>query len=87
MKAKWPDCPNTILDIISLPSAIQVPIKVKTVKKATIWKCPPLDSLKFNVDGSAKGKLGPAGIGGVLRDCKAAAKAVFLSPLEWQIQM
>ena len=29
------------------------------------------------MDGSAKGKLGPASIGGVLRDCRFAVKAVF----------
>ena len=77
LKAKWPDCPNTILDVVRLSNAIQVPIKVNNVKKAIIWKCPPLDSLKFNVDGSAKGKPGPASIGGVLRDCRFAVKAVF----------
>ncbi|KAK3219540.1 hypothetical protein Dsin_013510 [Dipteronia sinensis] len=32
------------------------------------WVPPPFDSLKFNVDGSARGTPGPAGIGGVLRD-------------------
>ena len=29
------------------------------------------------MDGSTKGNLGPAGIGGVLRDCNAAVKVVF----------
>ncbi|XWS74507.1 hypothetical protein CRYUN_Cryun01aG0003800 [Craigia yunnanensis] len=38
---------------------------------------PPIDSLKFNVDGSSKSKLGPAGIGGVLKDCSAKVKVVF----------
>ena len=37
----------------------------------------PPGSLKFNVDGSARGKPGPAGIGGVLKDCMAVTKAVF----------
>ena len=77
LKAKWPDCPNTISDIVSLPCAIQVSFKVKIVTNATIWKCPPLDSLKFNVDGSARGKPGPAGIGGLLKDCKSATKVIF----------
>ncbi|KAK2654687.1 hypothetical protein Ddye_014543 [Dipteronia dyeriana] len=36
--------------------------------KIEAW-CPPhCDTLKFNIDGSARGSLGPAGIGGVLRD-------------------
>ena len=76
-KAKWPDCPNSILDFLRFPNVIQTPMKVKVRKKATPWICPPLDSLKFNVDGSARGKPGPAGIGGVLRDCKMRVKAVF----------
>ena len=42
-----------------------------------MWKTLPLGSLKFNVDGSARGKPGPAGIGGILKDCMAATKAVF----------
>ncbi|KAK2651313.1 hypothetical protein Ddye_018802 [Dipteronia dyeriana] len=32
------------------------------------WIPPSGDNLKFNVDGSSRGKPGPAGIGGVLRD-------------------
>ena len=34
-------------------------------------------SMKFNVDGSARGKPGAAGIGGVLKDSNAFVKAVF----------
>ncbi|KAK3205589.1 hypothetical protein Dsin_019635 [Dipteronia sinensis] len=32
------------------------------------WIPPTSDRLKFNVDGSARGKPGPTGVGGVLRD-------------------
>ena len=42
-----------------------------------IWKAPPSDFMKFNVDGSSKGKPEPAGIGGVLRDNSATIKIVF----------
>ena len=38
---------------------------------------PSIESLKFNVDGSSKGKSGLAGIGGVLRDCSGKVKAIF----------
>ena len=68
---------NSILDIVRFPNNIQSPIKPKAVKNVTLWKVPPPGSLKFNVDGSAKGKPGPAGIGGVLKDCMAVTKAVF----------
>lgn len=37
-----------------------------TVSKRVVSNPPSLRALKFNVDGAAKGKSGPAGIGGVL---------------------
>ncbi|KAK3210490.1 hypothetical protein Dsin_015196 [Dipteronia sinensis] len=41
---------------------------------------PPADNvLKFNVDGSVKGKNGPAGIGGVLRDSRGKILCTFSS--------
>ena len=44
---------------------------------------PPLvGSLKFNVDGAARGKPGPAGCGGVLRDANGKVMALFSCPLE-----
>ena len=76
-KAKWPDSVYSILDIVRFPNITQSPLKSRAVKNAALWKAPPLGSLKFNVDGSARGKPGPAGIGGVLRDCMAATKVVF----------
>ena len=36
--------------------------------KVVCWLHPPSDQLKFNVDGVAKGKPEPIGIGGVLRN-------------------
>lgn len=33
--------------------------------------------LKFNVDGAAKGKAGPTGVGGVLRDHKGDVLLIF----------
>ncbi|EOY07697.1 Uncharacterized protein TCM_022064 [Theobroma cacao] len=38
---------------------------------------PPPGSLKLNTDGAAKGKPGPAGIGGVLRDHLGFIKVAF----------
>ena len=40
---------------------------LKKSKKVS-WSSPPMRFLKFNVDGAARGKPGPAGIGGVLRN-------------------
>ena len=36
--------------------------------RTVVWKNPEIGFMKFNVDGAARGKPGPAGIGGVLRD-------------------
>ncbi|KAK2637325.1 hypothetical protein Ddye_032117 [Dipteronia dyeriana] len=41
--------------------------KVKKLKIVD-WIPPFVDNQKFNIDGSSKGKPGPSGIGGVLRD-------------------
>ncbi|KAK3231468.1 hypothetical protein Dsin_003349 [Dipteronia sinensis] len=40
-------------------------VKIPKVEK---WMHPPPEVLKFNVDGAARGSMGKAGIGGVLRD-------------------
>ncbi|XWS75174.1 hypothetical protein CRYUN_Cryun01aG0062500 [Craigia yunnanensis] len=69
------------MDIIRFSNAIQVSILVKKAKKTTSWIIPPFDTLKFNVDGSARGKLGPIGINSVLRDCMAEVKAVFFKSI------
>ena len=76
-KAKWPNNTESILDIIRFPNLIKQPMRLKVVKKGLVWEPPISDSLKFNVGRSSKGKPGPAGIGGVLRDSKAATKLVF----------
>ena len=76
-KAKWPDCPNSTLDIVKFPKEIQVQKVSKATKKAILWERPPSDFLKFNVDGFARGKPGPTGIGGVLRDYNLTIKGIF----------
>ncbi|KAK3227718.1 hypothetical protein Dsin_007580 [Dipteronia sinensis] len=43
------------------------------------WSPPSLNGLKFNVDGSARGKPDLAGIGGVLRDFRDSNTAKILS--------
>lgn len=41
------------------------------------WCPPPHNKIKWNVDGSARGKPGPGGIGGILRDEIGNIKAMF----------
>ena len=76
-KARWPKSPHSISDIVRSPKEISIPTVKKVSKRCSVWEPPPLDFLKFNVDGSAKGKPGAGGIGGVLRDNNAVVKIVF----------
>ena len=50
--------------------------KSKTPKLAD-WIPPDVGSLKFNIDGSVKVKLGSSGIGGVLRDSNGKVLCLF----------
>ena len=47
-------------------------------RKSEVWILPGLEALKFNLDGLARGKPGPAGIGGVLRDYRGKVLCLFL---------
>ena len=51
--------------------------KKSKVSKIVDWIPPDLGYLKFNVDGSAKGKPGPAGMGGVLRNSYGKVLCLF----------
>ena len=46
------------------------------------WVPPIVGVLKFNVDGVAKRKPGPAGIGGVLRDSGGIVLVMFTGTME-----
>ena len=48
------------------------------------WIPPPQEMLKFNVDGSARGSPGQAGIGGVLRDSGGKVLCTFSLNMGWQ---
>ena len=54
----------------------------KGLRTITDWKPPLAGALKFNVDGFARGKPGPAGCGGVLRDADGKVLALFSCPVE-----
>ena len=76
-KAKWLDSPHSISDIIKFPKDISNSKEKIAVKRNFTWEPSPTEFMKFNVDGSARGKPGAVGIGGVLRDCNAAVKMIF----------
>ena len=50
--------------------------KTKTIRREG-WIPPGIEDLKFNVDGSSRGKPGMAGIGGVLRDHNGKIMCIF----------
>ncbi|XVE48611.1 hypothetical protein DITRI_Ditri01bG0015200 [Diplodiscus trichospermus] len=68
VKIEWPNLQKGITDFIRNPSNNSFDFISGPTRIGTIWLKPPAGSAKFNVDGSALGKPGPAGIGGVLRD-------------------
>ncbi|KAL4304248.1 hypothetical protein GQ457_10G006570 [Hibiscus cannabinus] len=69
-KATWWQCP---LDC-------SFPVHGKVCRVGVAWIPPMPGALKFNVDGVARGKLSPAGCGGVLRDSEGRVLACFSEP-------
>eukprot|EP00268_Persea_americana_P068026 TRINITY_DN9427_c0_g1_i1.p1 TRINITY_DN9427_c0_g1~~TRINITY_DN9427_c0_g1_i1.p1 ORF type:complete len:120 (+),score=19.95 TRINITY_DN9427_c0_g1_i1:825-1184(+) len=51
------------------------------MRKSVMLVPPSLGVLKFNVDGAARGKPRPAGIGGVLRNSKGEVLFTFSKPI------
>ncbi|XVE60389.1 hypothetical protein DITRI_Ditri05aG0124900 [Diplodiscus trichospermus] len=76
-KVKWPDIALCHLDITRCLSNVLVPKNSAKVRPINKWSAPPVEAVKFNVDGSSVGKPGPAGIGGILRDHAGNVKARF----------
>lgn len=54
---------------------------LKKTKKSTTWAPPQQGQFKFNVDGATWGKLGPAGIGSVIRDHNGEPLVVFVESI------
>lgn len=50
-------------------------------KRVIPWSSLPPVVLKFNVDGDSRGKLGPAGISGVLHNSKGEVLLMFSKPI------
>ncbi|EOY00968.1 Uncharacterized protein TCM_010873 [Theobroma cacao] len=75
--AKWPADYSSVLDTYKEPLACGQPRKNRKNIKNILWTAPNERTLKFNVDGATQGCLGPAGIGGLLRNCKREVKIIF----------
>ncbi|EOY22726.1 Uncharacterized protein TCM_014810 [Theobroma cacao] len=63
------------------PSTISINIRKCKRKVTSKWRRPPPGSFKLNIDGSALGKPGPAGIRGAIRDHEGFIKGVFSTPI------
>ncbi|KAL4362672.1 hypothetical protein GQ457_04G010010 [Hibiscus cannabinus] len=50
-------------------------------RSGIVWTPPPVVTMKLNVDGSSRGKLGPAGCGGVLWDAYSKVLTLFSGPI------
>ncbi|EOY33142.1 Uncharacterized protein TCM_041125 [Theobroma cacao] len=75
--AKWPEEHPNVLSLFCQPK-VQVTKKDKKKTRVSIeWKKPEHGWMKFNVDGAARGSLGEASIGGVLRNCQGEIKVIF----------
>ncbi|XP_022774106.1 uncharacterized protein LOC111316412 [Durio zibethinus] len=77
LKAKFPQAVCNSIDVGTNLHNISIPRKMKAVKKHIIWTPPPLGAWKINVDGSAIGKRGPTGIGGVVENHKGQILLLF----------
>ncbi|KAK9266420.1 hypothetical protein L1049_012440 [Liquidambar formosana] len=82
VKALRSELGYSIADFLSCIDGVRAFRSTKLRPKCpTLWKSPPSTTLKFNVDGSAKGKPGPGGIGGVLRDDSGGVIYLFSIPV------
>ncbi|GMJ01097.1 hypothetical protein like AT4G29090 [Hibiscus trionum] len=70
-EAIWWTCPST--HVFSVAG--------KKVRRGVFWQPPVMGVLKFNIDGVARGKPGPAGFGGVMRDGECRILGLFSGPL------
>ncbi|XVF45785.1 hypothetical protein PTKIN_Ptkin02bG0234500 [Pterospermum kingtungense] len=75
--ALWPKDHASFIGVFICPENIVVPKRNEKQRTRQNWMPPPSGSVKFNVDRSSTGKLGPAGIGGVMRDHTTKELACF----------
>ncbi|XVF78926.1 hypothetical protein PTKIN_Ptkin14bG0177500 [Pterospermum kingtungense] len=75
--AKWSNLGVGISEFIQNPELVTVPQRSRARSISSRWVRPQVGCFKFNVDGSARGKTGPAGISGVMRDHEEAVKIRF----------
>ena len=76
-KAKWPSTLFLFSDFYIAASNLSFNVQPKSPKTITFWCPSPSGFMKFNVNGSVKGKPGPSRIGGVLRDELGVVKGIF----------
>lgn len=79
-KAWWKDCPYSSTDFSLNFVNIKTMGKVRKVRQC-VWNPPPVNTLKFNVDGSARGAPGISGAGGILKNAAGSILGRFSKSL------
>lgn len=75
---RWsPDCFYGPGEVAYKLECVKLWRKSKEQRTTIIWCPPPPNKFKWNVDGSSKGKPGPAGMAGLLRNVQGIIKALF----------
>lgn len=70
-------CPFNPGEVVTKLNCVRLWNHHRNPRPLVSWCPPPSNKLKWNVDGSSRGKLGEAGIGGVLRNEFGTIKAKF----------
>ncbi|KAK9287760.1 hypothetical protein L1049_016200 [Liquidambar formosana] len=79
MKALRPKLGYSVNDFLNSIDGVRAfPIRKVKMRDLKTWQAPPAGSLKFNVDGSARGKPGLGGIGGALGDSSDSVHCLIL---------
>lgn len=72
-----PSCPFNPSEIAYKLDYVRLWKEKKEVRRNIAWSPPPPNKVKWNVDGSSRGKPGPTSIGGILRDDHGVIRALF----------
>lgn len=79
IKAKFPDIPYSPGAVVTNLEAVRTWRRSRIQRPMISWYPPPEGTIKWNVDGSARGKPGEAGIGEILRDANGITLCTFFS--------
>lgn len=71
------NCPYSPGEVVHNLECVKSWKEKKIERPAIVWCPPPLNKIKWNVDGFSRGKPSLAGIGGILRNAQGTTRAMF----------